>query len=66
MFEADLDGDGNVNYEESVAVLFKVKSNYEPITSVIVYRSNTAKHQVIRRKHQVDKWMRKYFGGVVS
>ena len=26
MSEADLDGDGNINYEEFVTMLFKVKS----------------------------------------
>jgi hypothetical protein len=38
MGEADLDGDGNVNYEEFVTMIFKVNKIYSHIPCNIFFR----------------------------
>ena len=40
MGEADLDGDGNVNYEEFVTMIFKVTKIYAGITCIIFFRDH--------------------------
>ena len=58
MSEADLDGDGNINYEEFVTMLFKVKyEQCQANTVYIVYRNLMDRQYLKRRTFVWVQWM---------
>ena len=58
MSEADLDGDGNINYEEFVTMLFKVKYEQCQANNVYsVFRNLMGRHCRIRRTFVWVQWM---------